>query len=140
RLDLLRRTVIAERGEWTTARAAQLYADTFPFGIWRAAAHRDLVALHAEGLLVLNDDPTKRHYTVVSRRARLLVAIQQYGRPVTNQLAEQLLAGTPYATGRNTVRKGLRGLTRAGLLAEVAASDGRATYHPIVTTGEDGRS
>jgi Fe2+ or Zn2+ uptake regulation protein len=64
-----------------------------------------------------------------TRRQYLLAAITAHGRPVTTQLAEQLLTGTWPTYGRNTARKDLRGLARAGLLLATAASDGRTTYH-----------
>lgn len=72
----------------------------------------------------------------ITRRAYLLAAIQQHGRPVTTALAEQLMTGSPWpTTGRNTTRKDLRGLARAGLLA-TADIDHRRIYHP--TTPKDG--
>ncbi|MFD4257774.1 hypothetical protein ACFWR9_09080 [Streptomyces sp. NPDC058534] len=73
----------------------------------------------------------------VSRRQYLLAAIQTDGRPVTTSLAAQLMADSPWAsTGRNTARKDLRGLTRAGLLT---ATDGpRRTYQ--LTTQHTGNS
>ncbi|MET7458076.1 hypothetical protein ABZT03_40785 [Streptomyces sp. NPDC005574] len=63
--------------------------------------------------------------TEPTRRTHLLAAIQAHGRPVSTQLAEQLLAGTEWAAGRNTVRKGLRGLARAGDLIPVDTGQGR---------------
>jgi hypothetical protein len=72
----------------------------------------------------------------LTRRAHLLAAIRTHGRPVTTGLAEQLLAGTWPTYGRNTARKDLRGLNRAGLLVS-ADVDGRRVYRP--TTGEDSR-
>ncbi|MGW2933984.1 hypothetical protein ACWDA7_19520 [Streptomyces sp. NPDC001156] len=72
----------------------------------------------------------------ITRRGYLLATIRQHGRPVTTQLAEQLLTGSPWpTTGRNTARKDLRGLARHGHLAAVDVN-GRRIYHP--TTGEDG--
>ncbi|MEV5957240.1 hypothetical protein AB0M11_26325 [Streptomyces sp. NPDC051987] len=65
------------------------------------------------------------HFT---RRGHLLAAIRAYGRPVTTQLAAQLLAGTWPTYGRNTARKDLRGLARAGLLTP-ADIDDRRLYH-----------
>lgn len=70
-----------------------------------------------------------------TRRTYLLAAIRAHGRPVTTALAEQLLNGTPWAAGRNTVRKGLRGLTRQGALHSADTAHGRI-YHPA--TGQDG--
>ncbi|WP_171108662.1 MULTISPECIES: hypothetical protein [unclassified Streptomyces] len=77
-----------------------------------------------------------------TRRQYLLAAIRAHGRPVTTQLAEQLMTDSPWPTaGRNTTRKDLRGLARAGLLTPGVSTDGRTTYHLInATTGEDGRS
>ncbi|WP_326779667.1 hypothetical protein OG481_01900 [Streptomyces longwoodensis] len=74
----------------------------------------------------------------MTRRAYLLAAIQADGQPVTTCRAEQLLDGSPLTpTGRNTVRKALRGLARDGLLI---AQDlgGRRIYLIPTTTGEDG--
>ena len=65
-----------------------------------------------------------------SRREVLLAAIQHHDRPVSTEFAVRLLDGTEWATGRNTVRKQLRGLARAGLLAPVDTDQGRV-YHPI---------
>ncbi|GAB2731476.1 hypothetical protein [Streptomyces bullii] len=75
---------------------------------------------------------------LTTRRQQLLAAIRQHGRPVTTQLAEQLLTGTWPTYGRNTARKDLRGLARCGHLTAVDI-DGRRLYHPT-TTREDGRS
>lgn len=65
-----------------------------------------------------------------TRRAYLLAAITAHGRPVTTQLAEQLMTDSPWPTaGRNTVRKDLRGLARNGCLLAVDVDRGRV-YHP----------
>ncbi|MFE9125082.1 hypothetical protein ACFYOF_06600 [Streptomyces sp. NPDC007148] len=75
----------------------------------------------------------------ISRRAYLLAAIRADGRPVTTNGAAQLMDDSPWPTsGRNTTRKDLRGLAKAGLLT-VQVTDGRHTYQ-LATTGEDGRS
>ncbi|HZF92024.1 hypothetical protein [Streptomyces sp.] len=72
-----------------------------------------------------------------TRRGYLLAAIRAHGRPVTTQLAEQLMTGSPWpTTGRNTTRKDLRGLARHGLLT-VVDLDGRRIYHP--THNPEGR-
>ncbi|MFG2372611.1 hypothetical protein ACGFY9_14170 [Streptomyces sp. NPDC048504] len=71
-----------------------------------------------------------------TRRRLLLAAIHDHGRPLTTQLAAQMLAGTWESYGRNTARKDLRGLTRAGLLTAVDI-DGRRVYHPTIR--EDSR-
>jgi len=73
-----------------------------------------------------------------TRRACLLAAIRAHGRPVTTQLAAQLLAGMWPTYGRNTARKDLRGLARHGHLT-TADIDGRRLYH-FTTIGEDSRS
>ncbi|MCG0066260.1 hypothetical protein L0F81_23710 [Streptomyces tricolor] len=66
----------------------------------------------------------------ITRRGWLLAAIRAYGRPVTTQLAEQLMTGSPWpTTGRNTVRKDLRAFARHGHLTAVDI-DGRRIYHP----------
>ncbi|NUS79124.1 MAG: hypothetical protein HOV70_23390 [Streptomyces sp.] len=63
-----------------------------------------------------------------TRRTYLLAAIAADGRPVTTQLAEQLMADSPWPTARrNTTRKDLRGLARAGLLTACDTA-GRRTY------------
>ncbi|CAM5718876.1 hypothetical protein [Streptomyces fumanus] len=78
---------------------------------------------------------------LITRRAYLYAAIQQHGRPVTTALAERLMAGSPWPTARrNTVRKTLRGLARAGLLTAGRDPEGRHIYHLISTTGEDSTS
>lgn len=71
----------------------------------------------------------------LTRRAHLLAAIRQHGRPVTTELAVQLLDGSPWASGRNTVRKGLRGLARHGHLTPAVDADGRRMYIPTGTKG-----
>ncbi|MFD8254676.1 hypothetical protein [Streptomyces werraensis] len=71
-----------------------------------------------------------------TRRAYLHTVLQTAGHPVTTETAVQLLDGSPYAAGRNTVRKQLRGLARSGLLT-VTTRDGRTTYHLISTTQGD---
>jgi Fe2+ or Zn2+ uptake regulation protein len=63
-----------------------------------------------------------------TRRAYLHTVLQTAGHPVTTETAVQLLDGRPYAAGRNTVRKQLRGLARAGHLT-ITAVDGRTTYY-----------
>jgi hypothetical protein len=72
---------------------------------------------------------------ILTRRGHLLAAIRTHGRPVTAGLAAHLLAGTWPTYGRNTARKDLRGLARAGHLT-AADVDGRRIYHPIAR--EDG--
>ncbi|MFJ8145992.1 hypothetical protein ACIQ6R_13060 [Streptomyces sp. NPDC096048] len=75
---------------------------------------------------------------LLTRRQYLYAAVQQHGRPVTTALAEQLMADSPWPTARrNTTRKDLRGLARQGLLVIGQGPEGRTTYHPISTTGED---
>ncbi|MET9138849.1 hypothetical protein [Streptomyces parvulus] len=65
---------------------------------------------------------------LLTRREYLLAAVQEHGRPVTTSLAEQLMADSPWPTARrNTTRKDLRGLARAGLLTATDAA-GRRTY------------
>lgn len=72
----------------------------------------------------------------LTRRDHLLAAIAAHGRPVTNELAQQLLAGTWAPYGRNTARKDLRGLTRDGHLT-AADINGRRLYHLTQThTGD----
>jgi hypothetical protein len=75
---------------------------------------------------------------VLTRRQYLLDAIRADGQPLTVHHAEQLMANSPWPTsGRNTLRKDLRGLAKSGHLTAVDV-DGRRTYRPT-TTGEDGR-
>ena len=75
----------------------------------------------------------------IARRAHLLAAVAAHGRPVTTQLAAQLMSDSSWPTsGRNTTRKDLRALTARGAL-QAADVDGRRTYH-LTTTAEDGRS
>jgi Fe2+ or Zn2+ uptake regulation protein len=71
-----------------------------------------------------------------TRRAYLHTVLQTAGHPVTTETAVQLLDGSPYAAGRNTIRKQLRGLARTGLLT-ITAANGRTTYHLISTTQGD---
>lgn len=66
---------------------------------------------------------------LTTRRQYLYNAVRTAGQPVTTEAAVQLLDGSPWATGRNTVRKALRGLHRSGLLTTVTAADGRTTYY-----------
>ena len=77
---------------------------------------------------------------LTTRRAYLLAAVREYGRPVTTQFAEQVMADSPWpTTGRNTARKDLRGLAKRGYLAPVDTDQGRI-YHPtaIQEVAEDG--
>ncbi|WP_199818665.1 hypothetical protein [Streptomyces leeuwenhoekii] len=72
---------------------------------------------------------------LTTRRAYLFAAIRAHGRPVTTQLAERLMARSPWpTTGRNTVRKDLRACARHGLLTAVDI-DGRRIYHLITPEG-----
>ncbi|MFF0512477.1 hypothetical protein [Streptomyces sp. NPDC004250] len=78
----------------------------------------------------MRDLPTRRDY--------LLAAITADGRPVTTALAEQLMADSPWPTARrNTTRKDLRSLAKAGLLTATDAA-GRRTYQ--LTTQHTGNS
>ncbi|MFB6934534.1 hypothetical protein [Streptomyces chartreusis] len=66
---------------------------------------------------------------LISRRAHLLAAIKTHGRPVTTQLAAQLMTDSSWPTsGRNTVRKDLRALARHGHLQAVDINS-RRLYH-----------
>lgn len=77
---------------------------------------------------------------LTTRREYLYAAVQQHGRPVTTQLAEQLMADSPWPTAkRNTTRKDLRALAGRGLLIVGQDPDGRHVYHLISTTGEDSK-
>lgn len=70
---------------------------------------------------------------LVTRRAYLLAVVRAEGRPVTTAQAEQLLDGSPLPpAGRNTVRKALRGLARAGHLTPIQL-DGRRAYDTTST-------
>lgn len=60
-----------------------------------------------------------------TRSAWLLAALPD--RPVCTQDAERLLATSPFSCHRNSARKSLRTLTRAGLLTARDAN-GRRTY------------
>lgn len=71
-----------------------------------------------------------------TRRVYLHTVLQTAGHPVTTETAVQLLDGSPYAAGRNTIRKQLRGLARTGLLT-VTTDGGRTTYHLISTAQGD---
>lgn len=72
---------------------------------------------------------------LLTRRAYLLAAVQQHGRPVTTGLAEQLMADSPWpTTKRNTARKDLRALAGRGLLTVGQDPEGRTTYHLITST------
>ncbi|MER7801196.1 hypothetical protein ABTX71_12780 [Streptomyces parvulus] len=66
-----------------------------------------------------------------NRRSYLADAIEQLGEPVTTEAAVQLLDGSPFASGRNTVRKCLRGLARTGRLVVGQGPEGRTTYFLI---------
>lgn len=74
---------------------------------------------------------------LTTRRAYLLAAVKEYGRPVTTQLAEDLMADSPWpTTGRNTARKDLRGLAKHGHLVPVDTDQGR--IYRLTALGEDG--
>ncbi|MER6832652.1 hypothetical protein ABT320_01455 [Streptomyces cellulosae] len=98
---------------------------------------------HAAGWTTDNGDYCPTHqgwpgftaWALPSRRTYLHAALQAAGTPVTTEGAVQLLDGSPYAAGRNTIRKQLRGLARSGLLT-VTTRDGRTTYHLIHSTGD----
>jgi hypothetical protein len=73
---------------------------------------------------------------LITRREYLLAAVKEFGRPVTTQLAEELLADSPWpTTGRNTARKDLRGLAKRGHLVPVDTDQGRI-YHPTAIGGD----
>ncbi|MGW2209958.1 hypothetical protein [Streptomyces sp. NPDC001781] len=75
---------------------------------------------------------------VGTRRSYLLALLEVYGRPVTVQLAERLMCGSPWpSAGRNTCRKDLKSLAERGLLTAMDAGD-RRIYLPQ-TIGKDGR-
>ncbi|MFD8806258.1 hypothetical protein [Streptomyces sp. NPDC059597] len=75
---------------------------------------------------------------VGTRRSYLLSVLEVYGRPVTVQLAERLMCGSPWpSAGRNTCRKDLRALAGRGLLTAMDAGD-RRIYLPQ-TIGKDVR-
>ncbi|MEV1079923.1 hypothetical protein AB0I98_17000 [Streptomyces sp. NPDC050211] len=77
---------------------------------------------------------------LTTRRAYLLAAVMEYGRPVTTQLAEGLMADSPWpTTGRNTARKDLRGLAKHGHLTAVDTGQGRVYRVTAVAEGGDGR-
>ncbi|MFE1903848.1 hypothetical protein ACFW96_09270 [Streptomyces gardneri] len=64
-----------------------------------------------------------------TRTGYLLAAIQDEPGPVTTHRAEEILAASPYSHHRNSARRSLRSLTRAGHLT--ATDDhGRRTYTP----------
>ncbi|WP_406056291.1 hypothetical protein OG462_09245 [Streptomyces sp. NBC_01077] len=68
-----------------------------------------------------------------TRTSYLLAAIQTEPQPVTTHRAEEILSGSPYSHHRNSARRSLRSLTRAGHLT--ATDDhGRRTYTPTGAT------
>lgn len=72
---------------------------------------------------------------LISRRTHLLAAIRAHGRPVTTQLAAQLMNDSSWPTsGRNTTRKDLRALARNGHLQAVDINS-RRLYH-LATQGD----
>lgn len=75
-------------------------------------------------------------HDLTTSAAFLLDAIRATGGPVSTADAERILATGGRSCHRNTARKKLRTLARAGHLT-AADIDGRRLYHP--TTGEDGR-
>ncbi|WP_069630834.1 hypothetical protein [Streptomyces niveus] len=70
----------------------------------------------------------------LTRRGYLAAAIRADGRPVTTEHAVQLLDGSPYAAGRNTVRKQLGGLAKDGALTSTDIN-GRRVYVPNTPEG-----
>lgn len=66
----------------------------------------------------------------LTTRAYLLGAIRAAGQPVRTADAERILAASPLSCHRNTARKRLRGLTRAGLLTVTTDEAGRYVYSP----------
>ncbi|MFI7014423.1 hypothetical protein [Streptomyces sp. NPDC050164] len=75
---------------------------------------------------------------LTTRRAYLLAAVKEYGRPVTTQIAEELMADSPWpTTGRNTARKDLRGLAHGGHLVPVDTDQGRIYHHTATGEGAD---
>ncbi|MEV8396332.1 hypothetical protein [Streptomyces niveus] len=69
-----------------------------------------------------------------TRRSYLAAAIHAAGHPVTTEQAVQLLDGSPWATGRNTIRKQLGGLAKAGVLTSKTVK-GRRVY-VLSSTGD----
>lgn len=68
RLALLRRAVRDYQGEWTTRRVQQLYRSHAYAAPLRKTARDDLALLHRQGLLVLDDAPGRRSYTLAKIR------------------------------------------------------------------------
>ncbi|MFJ4852433.1 hypothetical protein [Streptomyces sp. NPDC088730] len=63
RLALLRRAIRDYPGDWTTRMVQQLYRAHGYAAPYRRTAKGDLVALHRQGLLLLDDtDPSRRCY------------------------------------------------------------------------------
>jgi len=75
---------------------------------------------------------------LLTSRAFLLDAIRTAGGPVRTSDAERMLADSTWSCHRNTARKRLRGLTRAGFLAVGTDSEGRQVY--TLVSGEDDHS
>lgn len=69
RLAILRRAVRDYQGEWTTRRVQQLYRAHSYAAPLRKTARDDLALLHRQGLLVLNDEPGRRSYTLSKIRS-----------------------------------------------------------------------
>lgn len=75
---------------------------------------------------------------LITSRTFLLGAIRAADGPVRTSDAERMLADSTWSCHRNTARKRLRGLTRAGFLAVATDSEGRQVY--TLVSGEDGQS
>jgi hypothetical protein len=67
---------------------------------------------------------------LLTSRAFLLAAIRAAGAPVRTSDAERMLSDSSWSCHRNTARKRLRTLTRAGLLAAGTDDKGHRVYAP----------
>ncbi|MFF0426885.1 hypothetical protein ACFYUJ_21035 [Streptomyces sp. NPDC004520] len=66
---------------------------------------------------------------IETRTGYLLAALRTEPGPVTTHRAEEILAASPYSAHRNSARRSLRSLTRAGYLTAHDTA-GRRTYTP----------
>ncbi|WP_237304963.1 hypothetical protein [Streptomyces qaidamensis] len=113
------------------ARGARTVSPYSPAGAFEAARVLTEFGARVEARYVGAVDNTVTTLTATpqTRRAYLLDRLREYGRPVTTQLAEELMANSPWPTaGRNTLRKTLRGLAKQGDLVPVDTDQGRI-YH-----------
>ncbi|MFF5984371.1 hypothetical protein ACFY78_36570 [Streptomyces olindensis] len=142
--DGMVRTIRTAYVRSSRARAASPYS---PAGAFEATRVLTEFGARVEARYVGSDDEAWNDAVAAltaapaTRREYLLAAVKAYGGEVTTQVAEELMADSPWPTaGRNTLRKDLRSLARDGrLTAQDRVEDGRRAYRSTALVKETTR-